>query len=149
MTIQENRLEVAERKMCRWGIYGFTRKDHVRSEETGDMMRAVSMSTRCARCRVRWFCHVKLREQEYVGRKVTELVLYQEIVGQGDQNESGWTVWPTICKMLELWVKTPMAERWRKMLSVTVTPHGSGNSYNSIHVLTGRGGVVVVVIVVV
>ena len=62
-------LEVAEMKMCRWAC-GVTRRDRVRNEDIRERMAVTNIGVRCRRARLRWFGHVKRREEDYVGRRM-------------------------------------------------------------------------------
>ena len=46
---------------------------------------AESITERCRKARLRWFGHVKRRDQDYVGRKTLE----EE--SEEDQSRDGWT----------------------------------------------------------
>ena len=60
------KLEVAEMKMCRWAC-GHTLRDHVRNENIKERLKVESITERCRKARLRWFGHVKRRDQDYVG----------------------------------------------------------------------------------
>ena len=66
-------LEVTEMKMCRWAC-GHTLRDHVRNENIKERLKVESIAERCRKARLRWFGHVKRRDQDYVGRKTLEMV---------------------------------------------------------------------------
>ena len=67
------KLEVTEMNMCRWAC-GHTLRDHVRNENIKERLKVESIAERCRKARLRWFGHVKRRDQEYVGRKTLEMV---------------------------------------------------------------------------
>ena len=67
------RLEVTEMKMCRWAC-GATRTDRVRNEDIRERMGVTNIGARCRRARLRWFGHVKRREENYVGRRMLSMV---------------------------------------------------------------------------
>ncbi|XP_047490929.1 uncharacterized protein LOC125040421 [Penaeus chinensis] len=58
------RLEVAEMKMCRWAC-GLTMRDRMRNDE---------IRLRCRSTRLRWFGHVKRREENYIGKRMLSMV---------------------------------------------------------------------------
>ena len=66
------RLEVAEMKMCRWAC-GKTRRDRERNENIRERMKVTNIGVRCRRARLRWFGHVKRREESYVGRRLLSM----------------------------------------------------------------------------
>ena len=70
---QVKKLQVAEMKMCRWAC-GFTRMDHIRNDDIMDQVEVESISTRCKKSRLRWFGHVKRREQQNVCRRTLEMM---------------------------------------------------------------------------
>ena len=70
---QVKKLEVTEMKMCRWAC-GHTLRDHVRNENIKERLKVESIAERCRKARLRWFGHVKRRDQEYVGRQTLEMV---------------------------------------------------------------------------
>ena len=72
-THDTKRLVVAEMKMCRWAC-GHTLKDHVRNEEIRKKMGIENIAVQCVKARLRWFGHVKRRDDEYVGCRVMEMV---------------------------------------------------------------------------
>ena len=67
------KLEVTEMKMCRWAC-GHTLRDHVRNDDIRKKLKVEIITERCRKARLRWFGHVKRRDQEYVGRKTLEMV---------------------------------------------------------------------------
>ena len=62
------KLEVTEIKMCRWAC-GHTLRDHVRNDDIRKKLKVENITERGRKARLRWFGHVKRRDQEYVGRK--------------------------------------------------------------------------------
>ena len=70
---QVKKLEVTEMKMCRW-VCGHTPRDHVRNENIKERLKVESIAERCMKARLRWFGHVKRRDQDYVGRQTLEMV---------------------------------------------------------------------------
>ena len=66
------KLEVTEMKMCRWAC-GHTLRDHVRNENIKERLKVESIAERCRKARLRWFRHVKRRDQDYVGRQTLEM----------------------------------------------------------------------------
>ena len=67
------KLEVTEMKMCRWEC-GHTLRDHLRNENIKERLKVESITERCRKARLRWFGHVKRRDQDYIGRKTQEMV---------------------------------------------------------------------------
>ena len=69
------KLQVTEMKMCRWAS-GHRIRDHVtvRNDNIKERLNVESITERCMKARLRWFGHVKRRDQEYVGRKTLEMV---------------------------------------------------------------------------
>ena len=67
------KLEVTEMKTCRWAC-GHTLRDHVRNENIKERLKVESIAERCRKARLRWFGHVKRRDQYYVGRQTLEMV---------------------------------------------------------------------------
>jgi len=67
------RLEVAEMKICRWGC-GVIRIDRVRNEDIRERMGVTNTGARCKKARLRWFGHVKRREESFVGRRMLSVV---------------------------------------------------------------------------
>ena len=67
------KLEVTEMKMCRWAC-GHTLRDHVRNKNIKKRLNVESITERPKKARLRWFCHVKRRDQDYVRRKTLEMV---------------------------------------------------------------------------
>ena len=67
------KLEVTEMKMCRWAC-GHTLRDHMRNDDTRERLKVESITERCKKANLRWFGHVKRRDQDYIGRKTLEMV---------------------------------------------------------------------------
>ena len=77
-------------KMCRWAC-GPTLRDHVRNENTKERLTVESIAERCRKARLGWFGHVKMRDQDYVGRQTLEMVPPGEESGE-DRSRDGRTV---------------------------------------------------------
>ena len=69
------KLESTDMKMCRpiWAC-GHTPRDRVRNDNIRERLKVENTTERCRKARLRWFGHVKRRNQEYVGRKTLEMV---------------------------------------------------------------------------
>ena len=59
------KLEVTEIKTCRWA-FSHTLRDHVRNDDIRERLKVENITERCRKARLRWFGHVKRRDQEYV-----------------------------------------------------------------------------------
>ena len=66
------KLELTEMKMCILAC-GHTLRDHVRNENINERLKAESIAERCRKARLRWFGHVKRRNQDNVGRNTMEM----------------------------------------------------------------------------
>ena len=86
------KLEVTEMKMCRWACRHKVR-DNVRNDDIREyILKVENITERCRKARLRWFGHVKRRDQGYVGRKTLAMVPYHpgEEKEEG-RNRDGWT----------------------------------------------------------
>ena len=59
-------------KMLRWSM-GWTRKDRVRNDKIRKSTNVERMSVKTRESRLRWFGHVKRRDESYVGKRVLNL----------------------------------------------------------------------------
>ena len=66
-------MEVAEMKMLRFAM-GMTRKDKIRSEYIRGTVKVERLGMKVREGRLRWYGHVMRRDQEYVGRRVMEMM---------------------------------------------------------------------------
>ena len=71
---QEAELEVAELKMLRF-LLGVTRMDKIKNEYIWGTVHVKCFGDKTREARLRWFGHVKKREEEYIGRKVLAMEL--------------------------------------------------------------------------
>ena len=71
---QEKQLEVAEMRMLRFSL-GVTRKDKIRNEFIRGTLKVDRIGQKVRQSRLRWYGHVKRRDEDYVGRKVLEMPL--------------------------------------------------------------------------
>ena len=69
-------LEVTEMKMC-WWTCGHTLRYHVRNDNIRERLKVENITERCRKAILRWFGHVKRRDQEYVGRKTLARPLWR------------------------------------------------------------------------
>ena len=61
-------------KMLRFAM-GVTRKDNIRNEYIRGTIKFERLGLKMREGRLRWYGHVMRRDQEYVGRKMTEMEL--------------------------------------------------------------------------
>ena len=71
---QEAELNVAEMKMLRFAL-GVTRKDGIKNESFRLTAKVGQISRKVKESRLRWYGHVKRREDAYIGRRVLEIEL--------------------------------------------------------------------------
>ena len=69
---QVEEMEVAEMKMLRFAM-GVTRKDKIRNEYIRGTVKVEWLGMKMREGRLGWYGHVMRRDQEYVGRKMTEM----------------------------------------------------------------------------
>ena len=68
------KMEVAELKMVRWAL-GVTRKDKIRNEYVRGTAKIAKLGDKLWNTRLRWYRHVKRREEDYVGKRMMEMTL--------------------------------------------------------------------------
>ena len=71
---QVEEMEIVEIKMLRFAM-GVTRKDKIRNEHIRSTVNVKRLGMKMREGRLRWYGHVMRRDQEYVGRKMTEMEL--------------------------------------------------------------------------
>ena len=118
---------VTEMKMCRWAC-GHTLRDHVRNDDIWERLKVENITERCRKARLRWFGHVKRRDQEYVGRKTLEMVP----TGRRKRGtpKQRWMDWVNRDMRAIGTTKDEVRDRtgWRRIVSAAVTPQPSGSS---------------------
>ena len=68
-TVAVTKKQVEEMKMLRFAM-GVTRKDKIRNEYIKSRVKIEQLGMKMREGRLRWYGHVKRRDQEYVGRKM-------------------------------------------------------------------------------
>ena len=71
---QVGKMEVAELKMVRWAL-GVTRKDKIRNEYEGGTAKTAKLGDKHRDARLRWYGHVKRREEGHVGKRMMEMAV--------------------------------------------------------------------------
>ena len=69
---QVGEMEVTELKMVRWAL-GVTRKDKIRNEYVRGTAKMAKLEDKLWNARLRWYEHVKRREEGYVGKRMMEM----------------------------------------------------------------------------
>ena len=69
---QVGKMEVAELKIVRWAL-GVTRKDKIRNEYVRGTEKIATLGDKLSNARLRWYGHMKRREESYVGKKMMEM----------------------------------------------------------------------------
>ena len=68
------KMEVAELKMVRWAL-GVTRKNKIRNEYVRGTAKIAKLGDKLRNARLRWYGHVKRREEGYVGKTMMEMAV--------------------------------------------------------------------------
>ena len=71
---QMGKMEVAELKMVRWAL-GVTRKDKIRKKYVKGIAKITKLGDKLRNARLRWYGHVKRREEDYVGKRMMEMAV--------------------------------------------------------------------------
>ena len=66
-------MEVAELKMVKWAL-GVTRKDKIRNGYVRGTAK-IALGDKLWNARLRWYGHVRRREEDYVGRRKMEMAV--------------------------------------------------------------------------
>ena len=67
-------MEVAKLKIVRWAL-GFTRKDNMKNEYVKGKAKIAKLGNKLRDTRLRWYGHVKRREEGYVGKRMIEMAI--------------------------------------------------------------------------
>ena len=70
----DHEMEVTEMKMLSFAM-GVTRKDKIRNEHIRSTVKVEWLGMKMREGRLRWYGHVMMRDQEYVGKKMMEMEL--------------------------------------------------------------------------
>ena len=87
---QVRKMEVAELKMVRWAM-GVTRKEKIRNEYLKGTTKIAKLGNKLRNARLRWYGHVKRREECYVIKRMMEMATLGRRK-RGDHGEDGW-IW--------------------------------------------------------
>ena len=79
-------VEVAELKMVRWAL-GVTRKDKIGNEYVRGTAKIAKLRDKLRNARLRWYGHVKRRQEGYVGKRMMEMAV------PGRRKEEGQKRW--------------------------------------------------------
>ena len=71
---QMGKMEVADLKMVRWAL-GVTKKNKIRNEYVRGTAKIAKLGDKLRNARLRWYGHVKRREEDYVGKRMTEMAM--------------------------------------------------------------------------
>ena len=71
---QVGKMEGAELKMERWAL-GVTRKDKIRNKYVRGTAKIAKLGDKLRNARLRWYGHVKSREEDYVGKRMMEMAV--------------------------------------------------------------------------
>ena len=71
---QMGKMEIAELKMVKWAL-GVTRKDKIRNEYVRGTAKIAKLGEKLRNVRLRWYGHVKRREEDYVGKRMMEMAV--------------------------------------------------------------------------
>ena len=71
---QVGKMEVEELKMVRWAL-GVRRKDKIRNECVRGTAKIVKLGDKLRNARLRWYEHVKRREEGYLGKRMMDMAV--------------------------------------------------------------------------
>ena len=92
----EKKLEVAEIRMLRW-MSGVTKLGRIRNERIRGTTKVGEISKKVQESRLKWYGHVSIREDEYVGKRVMGMEVPGK-EGEEDQSGGGWIASGTTCR---------------------------------------------------
>ena len=72
MKTQEKKLDVAGMRMLKW-MCEVTRRDKIRNKVIRGTSKVREISDKIQESRLRWYGHVMRRDEQYIGRRVTEM----------------------------------------------------------------------------
>ena len=87
---QMGKMEVAELKIVRWAL-GVTRKDKIRNEYMRGTAKIAKLGDKLRNARLRWYGHVKRREEDYVGKRMMEMAVQEEGKEEGQGEVDGFS----------------------------------------------------------
>ena len=101
----------------------------MRNDDIGEKLKVENITERCRKARLRWFGHVKRRDQEYVGRKTLEMVPPGR--RKRGRPKQRWMDCVNRDMRAIRTTKDEVHDRtgWRRIVSAAVTPQPSGSSY--------------------
>ena len=68
------KMKVSELKMVRWA-FGVTRKHNIKNEYVRGKAKIAKPGDKLPGTRLRWYGHVKSREEDYVGKRMIEMAI--------------------------------------------------------------------------
>ena len=71
---QVGKMEVAKLKVVRWALV-VTRKDKIRNKYVRGTAKIAKLGGKLRNARLRWYGHVKRREEDYVGKRMMEMAV--------------------------------------------------------------------------
>ena len=71
---QVGKMEDAELKMVKWAL-GETTKDKIRNESVRETAKIAKLGDKLRNARLRWYGHLKSREEGYVGKRMMEMAV--------------------------------------------------------------------------
>ena len=86
------KMEVAELKMVRWAL-GVTRKDNIRNKYVRGTAKIAKLGDKLWNARLRWYGHVKTKEEGYVGKTMMETA----VPGRRKRGKS-WRRWMVLAR---------------------------------------------------
>ena len=87
---QVGKMEVAELKIVRWALR-VTRKDNIRNEYVRGTAKIAKLGDKLSNARLRWYGHVKRKEEDYAGKRMVEMACQAE--GKEEGQGEGKLIW--------------------------------------------------------
>ena len=86
---QMGKMEVAELKMVRWALE-VPRPDKIRNEYVRGTAKIAKLGDKLRNARLRWYGHVKRREEDYVGKRMMEMAVSAIRKSEGERPRRMW-----------------------------------------------------------
>ena len=113
-------MEVATSKMVKWAL-GVTRKDNIKNEYVRGMAKTAKLGDKLRGTRLRRYGHVKRREEDYVGKRMIDLVIPGK--REEGQREDGWISSEKFWRWLEQGRETKLTESYGEDFRAVATPN--------------------------